>query len=109
WAFADGWDMREAPKVQASGPQISQSGYNAGEWMRATVPGTVLTTMVDDGVYPDPDYGLNNMAIPETLNKQDYWYRNEFAVPASLKGRRLELIFQGINYKADVWLNGKLL
>ena len=52
--------------------------------MRATVPGTVLTTMVDNGIYPDPGYGLNNLAIPESLNKQDYWYRNDFTVPTSM-------------------------
>jgi hypothetical protein len=42
------------------------------------VPGTVLTTLVDRGVYPDPTIGLNNMAIPESLSRQDYWYRSEF-------------------------------
>ena len=83
--------------------------------MRATVPGTVLTTMIDDGIYPDPDYGLNNMAIPESLNKQDYWYRNEFTLPVAMdaaagkNARHVELTFQGINYKATVWLNGTLL
>ena len=50
-------------------------------WWAATVPGTALTTMVDRGIYPDPDYGLNNLAIPESLNKQDYWYRNGFESP----------------------------
>ncbi|MEO8735585.1 MAG: LamG-like jellyroll fold domain-containing protein [Edaphobacter sp.] len=109
WTFADGWSLKEAPKVHVAGPQLAQTGYSTPDWMRATVPGTVLTTMVDDGIYPDPDFGLNNMAIPETLNKQDYWYRNEFAAPASLKGQHLELTFQGINYKAVVWLNGTLL
>ncbi len=112
WTFSDGWTMREAPKVDTDGAHLSISAYNASGWMRATVPGTVLTTLVDDGVYPDPGYGLNNLAIPESLNKQDYWYRNEFTVPASaLSGGRAhsELIFQGINYSASVWLNGKLL
>ena len=83
WTFSDGWTLREAPKVDADGAHISTTAYNASGWMRATVPGTVLTTLVDDGVYPDPGYGLNNLAIPESLNKQDYWYRNEFTVPAS--------------------------
>ncbi|MCL5745208.1 MAG: beta galactosidase jelly roll domain-containing protein, partial [Acidobacteria bacterium] len=73
------------------------------------MPGTVLTTLVDRGIYPDPDYGLNNLAIPETLNKQDYWYRVEFDAPASLKGRRVTLTFNGINYAAAAWLNGKEL
>jgi beta-galactosidase/beta-glucuronidase len=65
--------------------------------------------MVDRGIYPDPDYGLNNMAIPESLNKQDYWYRVEFASPASTQGKRLTLTFNGINYAAVVWLNGQRL
>ena len=73
------------------------------------MPGTVLTTLVDRGVYPDPDYGLNNLAIPETLNKQDYWYRTEFKTPSNLGGKRLTLTFHGINYKRAVWLNGQSL
>ena len=74
----------------------------------ATVPGTALTTMIDRGVYPDSDYGLNNLIIPESLNKQDYWYRNEFKAPKT-SARRLTLTFEGINYAAEVWLNGKSL
>ena len=111
WIFSDGWTLREAPKVDTDGTHLSTLAYNASGWMRATVPGTVLTTMVDDGIYPDPGYGLNNLAIPESLNKQDYWYRNVFTVPASsLAGSaHAELTFQGINYAASVWLNGKLL
>ena len=72
----------------------------------ATVPGTVLTTLVDRGVYPDPDIGLNNMAIPESLSRQDWWYRSTFELPASTQGKRLELVFNGINYAGEIWVNG---
>jgi Exo-beta-D-glucosaminidase Ig-fold domain/Concanavalin A-like lectin/glucanases superfamily/Glycosyl hydrolases family 2/Glycosyl hydrolases family 2, TIM barrel domain/Beta-galactosidase jelly roll domain len=115
WTFSDGWSLREAPKVDAAGEQLATSQYSAKGWMRATVPGTVLTTMIDDGVYADPDFGLNNMTIPESLNKQDYWYRNEFSLPSSLKSAasndssHVELTFQGINYRASAWLNGTFL
>jgi hypothetical protein len=109
WTLAGGWSMTPAPKVGAQGAAISQPGFKAKEWWAATVPGTVLTTMIDRGVYPDPDYGLNNLAIPENLNKQDYWYRMEFKTPQGVNGRRLTLTFQGINYKAEVWLNGQSL
>jgi hypothetical protein len=109
WALSGGWRLLEAPKVEDSGANISQPGYSTQRWMDATVPGTVLTTMVDRGVYPDPDYGLNNFAIPETLNRQAYWYRTEFMPPASLTGQRFIITFQGINYAASVWLNGKAL
>ena len=105
----DGWTLSEAPKVQADGAAVSTKNFNAKNWYIATVPGTVLTTLVDRGVYPDPDYGLNNLAIPESLNKQDYWYRAEFKAPSNLGGKRLTLTFHGINYKAAVWLNGQSL
>ena len=109
WTLAAGWHMIPAPKITADGAAISQIGFNAKDWMYATLPGTVLTTMVDRGIYPDPDYGLNNLAIPESLNKQDYWYRIEFHAPKSARGRRLTLTFEGINYHAAVWLNGQQL
>jgi len=109
WTLAAGWTMIPAPKVKADGHTISQAGFNARDWMSATVPGTVLTSMVDRGVYPDPDYGLNNLAIPESLNRQDYWYRVEFHAPRTARGCRLTLTFEGINYHADVWLNGQSL
>jgi hypothetical protein len=111
WEIAGGWMLQAAPQVTADGDEISTPHFIPGGWLPATVPGTVLTTLVDRGVYPDPDYGLNNLAIPESLNKQDYWYRTEFAAPGQfrLAGARFTLTFQGINYKAEVWLNGKSL
>ena len=109
WILAEGWSMTPAPNVTADGAAISRASFRAGDWWPATVPGTALTTMIDRGVYPDPDYGLNNLAIPESLNKQDYWYRVEFRAPKSIAGRKLTLTFDGINYEALVWLNGESL
>jgi hypothetical protein len=109
WTLAGGWRLSAAPDVRAEGPEIALSGFDTKGWMRATIPGTVLTTMIDRGLYPDPDYGLNNLAIPETLNKQDYWYRTEFKAPNTPPGRHLTLTFEGINYAAAVWLNGQSL
>jgi Glycosyl hydrolase 2 galactose-binding domain-like/Exo-beta-D-glucosaminidase Ig-fold domain/Glycosyl hydrolases family 2/Glycosyl hydrolases family 2, TIM barrel domain len=109
WTIAGGWRMTPAPKVNAEGAAVSQPDFSTRDWWAATVPGTVLTTMIDRGVYPDPDYGLNNLAIPESLNQQDYWYRVEFRAPKSVAGRQLTLTFQGINYAAAVWLNGQSL
>ncbi|HEX6881671.1 MAG TPA: LamG-like jellyroll fold domain-containing protein, partial [Terriglobales bacterium] len=109
WTIAGGWKLIPAPKLSAEAAAVSRENFDTREWWPATVPGTVLTTMVDRGVYPDPDYGMNNLAIPEDLNKQDYWYRNEFKAPKTGAGRHLTLTFHGINYKASVWLNGKSL
>lgn len=109
WKIRGGWRLAPAPRVHAGGEQISEPGFKDDDWLIATVPGTVLTTMVNRGIYPDPDYGLNNMAIPESLAHQDYWYRVEFTEPAAARGRHLTLTFLGVNYAAEVWLNGKRL
>jgi len=108
WTLAGGWKMTAAPQVKASAADIAKPGFDTREWLVATVPGTALTTMIDRGVYADSDYGLNNLTIPESLNKQDYWYRNEFKAP-NANGQRMTLTFEGINYAAKVWLNGQSL
>ena len=109
WKLEGGWRLMPAPQVTATGEEISKAGFADKNWLVATVPGTVLTTMIARGIYPNPDYGLNNMAIPESLAHQDYWYRVEFKAPAAARGRRLTLTFLGVNYAAQVWLNGKKL
>uniref|UniRef100_UPI0035CBE921 glycosyl hydrolase 2 galactose-binding domain-containing protein n=1 Tax=uncultured Sphingomonas sp. TaxID=158754 RepID=UPI0035CBE921 len=105
WDIA-GWRLSAAPAVTAPGSALSRAGFDARSWYPATVPGTVLTTLVDRGVYPDPAYGLNNLAIPESLARQDYWYRTEFEVPPGALGKRQVLTFKGVNYAAEVWVNG---
>jgi len=109
WKLAGGWRLAAAPEVKATGEEISKAGFADKDWLVATVPGTVLTTMIDRGIYPDPDYGLNNLAIPESLAHRDYWFRVEFKTPAATRGRRLTLTFEGVNYAAEVWMNGKNL
>ena len=96
WEITSGWEMCEGDKVMSD------------DWYNATVPGTVLRTLVDQGVYPDPYYGLNNLAIPEDLCRKDWWYRCTFSLSEeTLAKETLELLFNGINYKADIWFNGQ--
>ncbi len=100
------WRLAAKAEVAADGAALSRPGYDAARWYAATVPGTVLTTLVDRGVYPDPGHGLNNMAIPDGLGRQEWWYRTEFTAPVT---RHPVLVFDGINYAAEVWLNGARL
>jgi Exo-beta-D-glucosaminidase Ig-fold domain/Concanavalin A-like lectin/glucanases superfamily/Glycosyl hydrolases family 2/Glycosyl hydrolases family 2, sugar binding domain/Glycosyl hydrolases family 2, TIM barrel domain len=105
WALGS-WRLLPAPGLDAGGERLSQPDYDDSRWYQAVVPGTVLTTLIARGVYPDPNYGLNNLAIPDSLSRQDYWYRSVFDAPAGLQGKELTLTFKGINYAAEVWLNG---
>ena len=98
--------MVAAPDEQRHGATLSREGAHTKDWLPATVPGTVLQTYIDRGIYPDPYYGLNNMKIPERLARQDYWFRTSFAVPTDAAGQRLTLTFGGINYASEIWVNG---
>jgi beta-mannosidase len=96
-------------RPQHSSAWTQAPGPSSRAWYRATVPGTVLTTLVDNHVYPEPLYGENNRPniIPESLCRTSYWYRTELDIPASYDDRRVWLTFDGINYAATVWINGR--
>jgi beta-mannosidase len=96
-------------RPQHSSAWTQAPGPSSRAWYRATVPGTVLTTLVDNHIYPEPLYGENNRPniIPESLSRTSYWYRTELDIPASYDGRHVWLTFDGINYAADVWINGR--
>jgi mannosylglycoprotein endo-beta-mannosidase len=101
-----GWQLQDAAKIDTSPSSASTAAFHPQGWYAATVPGTVLTTLVDNKVYPEPLYGENMRAIPESLNKATYWYRTTFTVPLSYQARSTWLHFAGINYSAEVWVNG---
>ena len=109
FSLTQGWEMAAAHQVPAAGATISQAAFSSASWYNATVPGTVLTTLIDQGVYPDPYIGLNNLRIPDTLARQPWWYRIRFRVPVEKREQSAWLTFEGINYQAEVWLNGQRL
>jgi hypothetical protein len=106
--LASGWTLQRAEAVKEAGETISSPAYKTVGWYPATVPGTVLTTLVNNHIYPEPLYGENNRpeTIPDTLARQDYWYRQVVQVPATYAGRHIWLNFDGINYSSVIWVNG---
>ena len=102
------WQMQIATDPKQTGDAISTPAFAATGWYTAAVPGTILTTLVNNKVYPEPLYGENMRpeTIPESLNKQSYWYRAVLDIPASYAGRHIFLNFDGINYASAIWVNG---
>ena len=103
-----GWQLQDVAKVTQAGAEVASAQFKADGWYTATVPGTVLTSLVNNHIYPEPLYGENNRpeSIPESLCRTSYWYRTEVQIPAAYAGRHIWLNFDGINYSADVWVNG---
>ena len=103
------WELQDVAKATNPPEEISSPVYQPTNWYSATVPGTVLTSLVNEKVYPEPLYGENNRPdkIPESLARTSWWYRTTVMVPQSYAGRTVWLNFDGINYSAEVWVNGK--
>lgn len=101
------WKLQRASEVKAGGEQIARAGFDDSAWITATVPATVLMSYVNIGALPDPDYDDNMFMISESFFNSNFWYRKTFALPDSYRGRRVFLNLDGINWKADVYLNGR--
>jgi len=103
------WKIQRESSVNADGETLSKPGFNDADWIIATVPGTALVSYLNGGALPDPNFGDNQLAISDSYFYSDFWYRDEFVSPASSAGQRMFLNFDGINWKAEVYLNGKKL
>jgi exo-1,4-beta-D-glucosaminidase len=119
-----GWTIQSSAKVAEKGDVLSRAGYKPEGWASVTVPNTVVGALVENGTYKDPYFGMNLRSIPGTTYpigerftllpmpadspfKPSWWYRTEFTVPASRVRRAFQLHFDGINYRANIWLNGE--
>ncbi len=103
------WRLQRQSLTKGDGAEFSKIGFDARDWMVATVPGTALVSYLNAGAIPDPNYGTNQLYISDSYFYSDFWYRTGFTAPAIESGRRVWLNFDGINWKADVFLNGDKL
>jgi hypothetical protein len=103
------WRIERDTQITAGGDAISKPGFDDKAWLIATVPATVVSSYWNAGALPDPNFGANQLAISDSYFYADFWYRNEFVAPPVAAGRKLWLNFRGINWKADVYLNGESL
>ncbi|MDP2877250.1 MAG: hypothetical protein Q8O00_13770, partial [Holophaga sp.] len=106
-----GWAIQAADKSGANGAEISSPGFSATNWLPTTVPSTVMAALVQNGIHKAPLFGKNLDAISPEPFKQGWWYRTEFTAdnldPDLGDGTHTRLRFDGLNYRADIWLNGK--
>lgn len=123
------WLVKSSALVNNDGKDLSSNSTSLKDWHETSLPATALTALVRNGVYPNPYIGKNNMRIPDANDdfnvendllkyshikgenpwKSPYWYVNSFVVNEDAKGKRVWLNFNEINYRAELWLNGKLL
>ena len=100
----DGWSTEASAKVNATGAEISLSGFDVSGWYSTTVPSTVMASLIANGEYKDIFMGDNISRVDTARFSGSWWYRNEFELE---RKANTELIFEGINYRANIWINGK--
>jgi len=120
------WRLESSCKLTAKPEALSLPGFDDSKWHPALVPGTVVGSLVADKTLPDPNYGKNLSSFPGAFTNNkiqaanldmpagspfrcSHWFRTEFASPAEYANRAIWLHFLGINYRANIWLNGKQL
>ena len=105
-AYAQSNDNSEVV-VLNTGWEFSQAGTEL--WRPAQVPGTVHQDLINHKQLPDPFYGINEQKI-QWVENEDWEYRTAFIVtPEQLKRDDAQLVFEGLDTYADVYLNGALL
>jgi len=125
-ALETGWAVQSSASVHGSASSIASPGYATTGWIAAQVPSTVVATQVKQGLLPDPFFGMNLRRFPgvgypiganfsersmpaDSPYATTWWYRTEFTLPEGYAGKTLWLGFKGINYKANIYLNGRLI
>ncbi len=105
-----GWVCRNIKEVEGDGRRLSTPAFATAQWLPATVPGTVLTTLLNNQRVPDPFYGMNNERIADIYKTGNdhytYWFIKDFTEKAA-GNEQVWLQFRGINYKAEIYLNGQ--
>ncbi len=106
----DDWRMQSSLNDKTTGDQISKKDFPVKDWYKITVPSTIIAGLLANHEYNfDPFYGKNFEKLADERMDHPWWYRKEFVLPAAEKNKTVILKLHGINYKANVWLNGTLI
>ena len=100
------WKLKPQAEVKEDANTLCNKGYNASSWVDAVVPGTAFTAYVNAGLEKDPNFGDNIHNVDRAKYDRSFWYRTEFRIPADFDKELIWLNFNGVNRKAEIYLNG---
>ena len=101
--------IQASSKVSRTPEQISSPGFDISRWYPTGVPSTVLAALIENGVYKNPYFGMNLRKITREQFAEPWWYRTQFQLSPEQASGTVLLEFDGINYSANIWLNGNLI
>lgn len=107
--LSDGWRVQSSAKVAQNGQQLTTTKVNTKKWYKAQVPSTIMGTLTQNGLYKGVLEGTAYKNVDSKPFNQSWWYRNEFGLSNLNEKEHVLLLFDGICYRANVWVNGVLV
>lgn len=120
----DRWLVQSASIVGIDGAALSGSAADETSWLSATLPATVLAVLVEHGIHANPYVGAKFLELPgkgpahqnfsnhpmpeDSPFRVPWWFRTTFE-QVRRSGEHTWLELDGLNYRAALWVNGKLV
>lgn len=102
----EGWTLIPSTAVSEMGA-LHARNWQAGEAIPVTLPITVFAALVDGDRVEDPFWAKRLQEFDTTPYASPWIYRTVFDLDPTLPTDFVELVFEGINYRGNVWLNGE--
>ncbi len=101
------WQVQSSAKIAQTGDILSTPAANTDGWIPAQVPSTLMGVLTANGIEPEALTAEDYASIDKTQFEKSWWYRTTFHLSALNEGEHALLRFDGISYRANVWLNGQ--
>lgn len=101
------WQVQSSDKVNMTGDILSTLEAQTKGWIPAQVPSTLMGVLTANGIEPEAMTAEDYAKIDKKQFEKSWWYRTTFHLPALKDGEHVLLDFDGICYRANVWLNGQ--
>lgn len=102
------WRMNFYEVGQVRSADVAAPSFDDRTWVGATVPGDVHSDLIKRGVIDHPYIGHNDLKC-RWIETKEWWYRTSFVYRPEQEGERLELVFDGLDTYAAVYVNGLML
>ena len=101
------WMVQSSEKVRVGGEVLSTQAAPTSGWIPAKVPSTIMGVLTGNSIEKEALTADDYAKIDKTQFEKSWWYRKTFNLPALKEGEHVLLGFDGISYRANVWLNGQ--
>ena len=102
------WFIHEDSSSTGVRQKFYEARVKEGGWVPARVPGNIPADLEENHLLGPLWYGAGDPRLGEVAEK-DWWYRKDFTVPGGFLKERLTLVFDGVDFECEVWLNGQRL